>query len=78
MANGPGKVLADGESQVERYLRDQGLTQEEIEDTLEVAISTDSYVIVGTRPDALFFEFGVYRIEEGGPDMDVVGDGDVG
>jgi len=25
-----------------------------------------SYVIVGTRPDALYFEYGDYRIEEGG------------
>jgi len=74
MADGPGKVLADGETQVERYLRGQGLTQEEVEETLEIAISTDSYVIVGTRPDALYFEYGDYRIEEGGPYMD--GDGD--
>ncbi len=78
MANGPGKVLADGESQVERYLRDQGLSREEIEDTLEVAIGTDSYVIVGTRPDALYFEYGDYRIEEGGPYMDEDGDWDQG
>ena len=41
MADGPGKVLADGETQVERYLRDQGLTREEVEETLEIAISTE-------------------------------------
>jgi hypothetical protein len=33
---------------------------------------------VGTRPDALYFEYGDYRIEEGGPYMDEDGDWDQG
>jgi hypothetical protein len=70
VASGPGKVLADGEAQVERYLQDQGFTKEEIEETLELAIDTDSFVIVGNRPDALYFEYGDYRIEEGGEYLD--------
>jgi hypothetical protein len=67
MASGPGRVLADGESQVERYLSTEGFTKEEIEDALDLATeTTPSYVIVGARPDALYFEYGDYRIEEGG------------
>ena len=39
----------------------------EIEDALDLAAeTTPSYVIVGARPDALYFEYGDYRIEEGG------------
>ena len=67
MASGPGKVLADGEAQVERYLQAEGFSKDEIEDALDLAAeTTPSYVIVGTRPDALYFEYGDYRIEEGG------------
>jgi hypothetical protein len=67
MASGPGRVLADGETQVERYLSTEGFTKEEIEDALDLATeTTPSYVIVGARPDALYFEYGDYRIEEGG------------
>ena len=67
MASGPGKVVADGESQVERYLGTEGFTKDEIEDALDLAAeTTPSYVIVGARPDALYFEYGDYRIEEGG------------
>jgi hypothetical protein len=67
MASGPGRVLADGEAQVERYLSTEGFTKEEIEDALDLATeTTPSYVIVGARPDALYFEYGDYRIEEGG------------
>ena len=67
MASGPGRVLADGEAQVGRYLSTEGFTKEEIEDALDLATeTTPSYVIVGTRPDALYFEYGDYRIEEGG------------
>ena len=67
MASGPGRVLADGEAQVERYLSAEGFSKEEIEDALDLATeTTPSYVIVGTRPDALYFEYGDYRIEEGG------------
>ena len=67
MASGPGKVLADGETQVERYLSSEGFTKDEIEDALDLAAeTTPSYVIVGGRPDALYFEYGDYRIEEGG------------
>lgn len=73
MADSPGKVLADGEAQVERYLEAEGLTKDEIGEAMELAINTDSYVIVGTRPDALYFEYGDYRIEEGGEYLD--GDG---
>ena len=32
-----------------------------------------SYVIVGTRPDALYFEYGDYRIEEGGEYLETDG-----
>ena len=67
MASGPGRVLADGEAQVERYLSSEGFTKDEIEDALDLAAeTTPSYVIVGARPDALYFEYGDYRIEEGG------------
>jgi hypothetical protein len=67
MADGPGKVLADGEAQVLRYLQAEGFAKDEIEDTLDLAAeTTPAYVIVGTRPDALYFEYGDYRIEEGG------------
>lgn len=70
MADSPGKVLADGEAQVERYLEAEGLTKDEIGEAMELAINTDSYVIVGTRPDALYFEYGDFRIEEGGEYID--------
>jgi hypothetical protein len=71
MANGPGKVLADGENQVQRYLQADGLSGSEIEDALDLAAeTTPEYVIVGTRPDALYFEYGDYRVEEGGPYLD--------
>jgi hypothetical protein len=67
MASGPGKVVADGETQVMGYLQSEGFTKEEIEDALDLAAeTTPSYVIVGARPDALYFEYGDYRIEEGG------------
>jgi len=75
MANSPGKVLADGESQVERYLQADGFSKDEIEDALDLAAeTTPEYVIVGTRPDALIFEHGDYRIEEGGAYLDEGGD----
>jgi len=75
MANGPGKVLADGETQVQRYLQADGLTKDEIEDALDLAAeTTPEYVILGTRPDALYFESGDYRIEEGGAYLDEDGD----
>jgi len=71
MANGPGKVLADGETQVQRYLQADGFNQDEIEEALDLAAeTTPEAVIVGTRPDALYFEFGDYRIEEGGAYLD--------
>jgi hypothetical protein len=67
MASGPGKVVADGETQVMGYLQAEGFSKEEIEDALDLAAeTTPSYVIVGARPDALYFEYGDYRIEEGG------------
>ncbi|HYA50409.1 MAG TPA: hypothetical protein VEG33_04500 [Streptosporangiaceae bacterium] len=67
MASGPGKVVADGETQVMGYLQSEGFSKEEIEDALDLAAeTTPSYVIVGARPDALYFEYGDYRIEEGG------------
>jgi len=67
MASGPGRVLADGEPQVIGYLQAEGFSKEEVEDALDLAAeTTPSYVIVGTRPDALYFEYGDYRIEEGG------------
>ena len=67
MANCPGKVVADGETQVMGYLQGEGFSKEEIEDALDLAAeTTPSYVIVGARPDALYFEYGDYRIEEGG------------
>jgi hypothetical protein len=79
MADGPGKVVADGEAQVQRYLRAEGFTEDEIEDTLDLAAeTTPAYVIVGTRPDALYFEYGDYRIEEGGAYMEQGGDWDGG
>ena len=79
MASGPGKVLADGETQVIGYLQAEGFSKEEVEDALDLAAeTTPSYVIVGTRPDALYFEYGDYRIEEGGPYMDEDGDWDQG
>ena len=75
MATSPGKVLADGEAQVERYLQADGFSKEEIEDALDLAAeTTPEYVIVGTRPDALIFEHGDYRIEEGGSYLDEDGD----
>jgi hypothetical protein len=75
MANGPGKVLADGEAQVQRYLQADGFTKDEIEDALDLAAeTTPEYVILGTRPDALYFESGDYRIEEGGAYLDEDGD----
>ena len=75
MANGPGKVLADGESQVQRYLQADGLSKDEIEEALDLAAETQpTHVIVGTRPDALYFEHGDYRIEEGGMYLDEDGD----
>jgi len=61
---------------VEHYLRAEGLTRDEIEQSLDLAAETDSCVIVGTRPDALYFEYGDYRIEEGGPYLDEYGDWD--
>jgi hypothetical protein len=71
MANSPGKVLADGEAQVERYLQADGFSKDEIEDALDLAAeTTPEYVIIGTRPDALIFEHGDYRIEEGGVYLD--------
>ena len=67
MADSPGKVLADGEAEVERYLKARGFTRDEIDQSLGLAVeTTPSVVIVGTRPDALYFEYGDYRIEEGG------------
>ena len=67
MADSPGKVLADGQSDVERFLKDQGLTRDEIDESLDLAADeTPSCVLVGARPDALYFEYGDYRIEEGG------------
>jgi hypothetical protein len=78
MADSPGKVLADGETQVERYLEAEGLNKDEIGEAMELAINTDSYVIVGTRPDALYFEYGDFRIEEGGEYIDEDGDWDEG
>ena len=71
MADGPGRVLADGEAQVQRYLQADGFTKDEIEDVLDLAAeTTPEYVIVGNRPDALYFESGDYRIEEGGAYLD--------
>jgi hypothetical protein len=78
MADSPGKVLADGEAQVERYLEAEGLTKDEIGEAMELAINTDSYVIVGNRPDALYFEYGDFRVEEGGEYIDEDGDWDEG
>jgi hypothetical protein len=75
MADSPGRVLADGEAQVERYLQADGFSKDEIEDALDLAAeSTPEFVIVGTRPDALYFEHGDYRIEEGGAYLDEDGD----
>jgi hypothetical protein len=77
VADQPGKVLADGESQVQSYLRAEGFTKDEIEETLDLAAEqTPSYVIVGTRPDALYFESGDYRVEEGGAYLEEDGDWD--
>lgn len=74
MADSPGKVLADGQADVERYLKAQGFSSDEIDQTLDLAAeTTPSYVIVGARPDALYFESGDYRVEEGGEYID---DGD--
>ena len=68
MADGPGKVIADGETQVQRYLEADGFGKDEIEEALDLAAeTTPAHVLVGTRPDALYFEYGDYRIEEGGP-----------
>jgi hypothetical protein len=67
VADGPGKVLADGEAQVKHYLQAEGFAKSEIEETLDLAAeTTPAYVIVGSRSDALYFEYGDYRIEEGG------------
>ena len=75
MANGPGKVLADGETQVQRHLEADGFSRDEIEEALDLAAeTTPECVIVGTRSDALYFEYGDYRIEEGGAYLG--GDGD--
>ena len=76
MADSPGKVLANGMADVEHYLRAEGLTRDEIEQLLDLAAETDSCVIVGTRPDALYFEYGDYRIEEGGAYLDEYEDWD--
>ena len=71
MADGPGKVLADGEAQVQRYMQADGFTKDEIEDALDLAAeTTPEYVIVGSQQDALYFESGDYRIEEGGAYLD--------
>jgi len=79
MANGPGKVLADGETQVQRYLQADGFTRDEIEEALDLAAeTTPAYVIVGTRSDALYFEYGDYRIEEGGAYLEAGADWDGG
>jgi hypothetical protein len=75
MAEGPGKVLADGEAQVQRFLKADGFTKDEIEEALDLAAeTTPAFVIVGTGPDALYFEAGDYRIEEGGAYLDEDGD----
>jgi hypothetical protein len=76
VADSPGKVLANGMADVEHYLRAEGLTRDEIEQSLDLAAETDSCVIVGTRPDALYFEYGDYRIEEGGAYLEEDGDWD--
>jgi len=79
MANGPGLVLADGQDHVERYLKAQGHTQDEIDESLDLAAEeTPSCVLVGARPDALYFEYGDYRIEEGGAYLGADGDWDGG
>jgi hypothetical protein len=70
VANSPGKVLANGMADVEHYLRAEGLTDDEIGQSFDLAAESGSYVIVGNRPDALFFEYGDYRIEEGGAYLD--------
>jgi len=71
MADSPGKVLADGETQVQRYLQADGFSKDEVEEALDLAAeTTPAYVIVGTRPDALYFEHGDYRVEEGGAYLD--------
>jgi hypothetical protein len=71
MADSPGKVLADGETQVQRYLQADGFSKDEAEEALDLAAeTTPAYVIVGTRSDALYFEHGDYRIEEGGAYLD--------
>ena len=71
MADSPGKVLVDGQADVERYLHAQGLTRDEIDESLDLAAEeTPSCVLVGNRPDALIFEHGDYRIEEGGAYLD--------
>jgi len=76
VADSPGKVLANGMADVEHYLRAEGLTRDEIEQSLDLAAETGEYVIVGNRPDALYFEYGDYRIEEGGAYLDEYGDWD--
>ena len=77
MADNPGKVIADGQGDVERYLKDQGLSREEIDESLDLAADeTPSCVLVGVRPDALYFEHGDYRVEEGGTYLDEDGDWD--
>jgi hypothetical protein len=75
MADGAGKVLADGEAQVTRSLRADGFSKDEIENALDLAAETSpAYVIVGSGPDALYFESGDYRIEDGGAYLDEDGD----
>jgi hypothetical protein len=76
VADSPGKVLANGMADVEHYLRAEGLTRDEIEQSLDLAAETGEYVIVGSRPDALYFEYGDYRLEEGGTYLDEYGDWD--
>jgi hypothetical protein len=74
MASGPGRILADGETQVIGYLQAEGFSKDEVEDALDLAAeTTPSYVIVGARPDALYFEYGDYRIEEGGEYLETDG-----
>ena len=73
MADSPGKVLASGMADVEHYLRAEGLAKDEVEQSLDLAAESGSLVIVGNRPDALFFEYGDYRIEEGGAYLDEEG-----
>jgi hypothetical protein len=64
---------------VQRYLQAEGFTNDEIEEALDLATeTTPAYVIVGSRPDALYFEYGDYRIEEGGAYLEEDGGWDGG